>query len=55
MEKPEDDMDALDMLSDHSKTEITYPLRGLAEREVRFTEVIDACDMLDAVKKYVVK
>lgn len=55
MEKPEDDMDALDMLSDYSKTEITYPLRGLAEREVRFTEVIDACDMLDAVKKYVVK
>lgn len=55
MEKPEDDMDALDMLSHYSNTEITYPLRDLAGREVRFTEVIDACDMLDAVKKYVVK
>ena len=55
MEKPEDDMDALAMLSDFTKTEITYPLRDLASREVRFTEVIDACDMLDAVKKYVVK
>ena len=55
MEKPEDDMDALDMLSDFSKTEITYPLRDLAKRPVRFTEVIDACNMLDAVKKYVVK
>ena len=51
--KPDDDMDALDMLADHTKTEITYPLRGLAEREVRFTRVIDACDMLDVVKEYV--
>ena len=53
MERPADDMDALDMLSDFSKTEISYPLRGLSEREVRFTRVIDACDMLDVVKDYV--
>ncbi|MBQ8409668.1 MAG: threonine synthase [Clostridia bacterium] len=53
MEKPADDMDALDMLSDFSKTEITYPLRGLSEREVRFTRVIDASEMLDVVKEYV--
>ena len=53
MERPEDDMDALDMLSDFSKTEISYPLRGLAEREVRFTRVIDAGEMLDVVKEYV--
>ncbi len=53
MEKPEDDMDALDMLADFSKTEITYPLRGLSEREVRFTRVIDADEMLDVVKEYV--
>ncbi len=53
MEKPEDDMDALDMLSDFTKTEITYPLRGLSEREVRFTRVIDANEMLDVVKEYV--
>ena len=53
LEKPADDMDALDMLSDFTKTEITYPLRGLADRKVRFTRVIDACDMLDVVKEYV--
>ena len=53
MTKPADDMDALDMLADYTKTEITYPLRGLADREVRFTRVIDACDMLDVVKEYV--
>ena len=51
MEKPADDMDALDMLSSFSKTEISYPLRGLSEREVRFTRVIDACEMLDVVKE----
>ena len=53
MEKPADDMDALDMLSDFSKTEISYPLRGLNDREVRFTRVIDASQMLDVVKEYV--
>ena len=53
MEKPADDMDALDMLSEFSKTEISYPLRGLAERKVRFTRVIDAGEMLDVVKEYV--
>ena len=55
LNKPEDDMDALDMLAAFSKTEITYPLRDLDKRNVRFTEVIDACDMLEAVKKYAVK
>ena len=53
MEKPADDMDALDMLSDFSKTEISYPLRGLADRVVRFSRVIDANEMLDVVKEYV--
>ena len=53
MEKPADDMDALDMLSEFSKTEISYPLRGLSERPVRFTRVIDAAEMLDVVKEYV--
>ena len=53
MEKPADDMDALDMLSEFSKTEISYPLRGLNDREVRFTRVIDANQMLDVVKDYV--
>jgi threonine synthase len=53
MEKPADDMDALDMLSEFSGTEISYPLRGLSEREVRFTRVINADEMLDVVKEYV--
>ena len=53
MEKPTDDMDALDMLSNFSKTEISYPLRGLNDREVRFNRVIDANQMLDVVKEYV--
>ena len=44
---------ALDMLSSFSKTEISYPLRGLNDREVRFTKVIDASQMLDVVKEYV--
>ncbi len=55
LKKPEDDMDALEMLSDYTKTEITYPLRDLDKREVRFTEVIDVCDMLEAVKEYASK
>ena len=53
MEKPEDDLDALDMLKKATGTEIPYPLRGIAERKVRFTETVDACDMLDAVKRYI--
>ena len=53
LERPENDLDALDMLSAHTSTEITYPLCGIAQRTVRFTETVDACDMLDAVKKYV--
>ena len=53
MKNPADDMDALDMLSKFSKAEISYPLRGLAEREVRFTRIIDSADMLDVVKEYV--
>ena len=52
-EKTADRLRALDMLSDFTKTEITYPLRGLAEREVRFTRVIDADQMIDVVKEYV--
>ncbi|MBE6583579.1 MAG: threonine synthase [Ruminococcaceae bacterium] len=53
LKRPEDDLDALDMLSKHTATEITYPLRGIAERKVRFTETVNADDMLDAVKRYV--
>lgn len=53
MEKPEDDLDALDMLKKATGTEIPYPLCGIAERKVRFTETVEARDMLDAVKRYI--
>ena len=53
MKKPEDDLDALDMLKKATGTEIPYPLCGIAERKVRFTETVNACDMLDAVKRYI--
>lgn len=53
MEKPADDLDALDMLVKATGTEIPYPLCGIAERQVRFTETVNAGDMLDAVKRYI--
>ena len=53
--KPEDDLDALALLSKKTNTEITLPLRGLAEREVRFDKVIDATAMKEEVFAYVEK
>ena len=53
LERPEDDLDALDMLRAHTNTEIPYPLRDIAKRRVHFTETVDASDMLDAVKRYI--
>ena len=47
--KPDDDLEALDMLSKLTGTEITRPLRGLADRKVNFKEVIDASEMLQKV------
>ena len=53
--KPEDDLDALELLSKKTNTEITLPLRGLAEREVRFDKVIDATARMEEVFAYVEK
>ena len=47
--QPADPLAALDELSATTNTEIPYPLRGLGERTVRFTEVIDAAEMPRAV------
>lgn len=47
--KPADPLEALDELSAATNTEIPYPLRGLGQREVRFTDVIHAEDMPAAV------
>ena len=51
-EKPEDDLEALEMLSKLTNTEITRPLRGLAERKVNFKDVINADEMLDKVSDF---
>ncbi len=55
LKKPEDDLDALDILANHTGTEIPYPLKNIAAREIRFTETVNAADMLCAVKKYIQK
>ena len=49
---PTDPLGALDDLVAATGTEIPYPLRGLGERTVRFTEVIDADRMPEAVLDY---
>ena len=43
---------ALDMLSSLTGTEITYPLRGLADRAVRFDEVIEKIEMAAKVLEF---
>ena len=43
--QPADPLAALDELATATNTVIPYPLRGLGEREVRFTRVIDADEM----------
>ena len=50
--QPADPLAALDELSATTNTEIPYPLRGLGERTVRFTQVIDADAMPQAVLDY---
>lgn len=46
------DTAALDDLSALTSTEISYPLRNLAERKVNFEAVIESNDMLTAVYKF---
>ena len=46
------DTAALDDLSALTGTEISYPLRNLAERKVNFEAVIESNDMLTAVYKF---
>jgi threonine synthase len=47
--QPADPLAALDELAAATNTEIPYPLRGLGQREVRFTKVINAEEMPAAV------
>ena len=51
-EKPADDLEALELLSKLTKTEITKPLRGLSERKINFSDVIDSADMLEKVYEF---
>ena len=51
-EKPEDDLSALDMLSNETKTEIPYPLKSISSRKVGFTETIDVSDMAAKVLEF---
>ena len=51
-ERAESDLAALDLLSAKTGTEITYPLRGIGTRAVRFEDVVDATEMADAMFAY---
>jgi threonine synthase len=51
-ETPSDGLAALDMLSSYTNTEITYPLRGIAERKIRFDEVIEKTEMAAKVLEF---
>ena len=46
------DTAALEDLSALTNTEITFPLRNLAEREIRFKNVINSEDMLKEVYQF---
>ena len=47
--KPADPLATLDQLAELSKNEIPYPLKGLGNRQVRFTETIEKSEMREAV------
>ena len=54
-DEPASALAALDVLSEKTGTEIPYPLRGIGERTVRFTDVVPSDKMWDAVTGYVNK
>ena len=51
----EDPLKALDELSAESGTEIPYPLKGIGDRPVRFSEVIDKTEMKKTVYAFAKK
>ena len=51
-QSPTSPLAALDELSEKTGVEITYPLRGIGERTVRFTNVVGAEDMQKAMLAY---
>ena len=46
------ELDALDELAKATKTEIPYPLAGLAQRKINFTKTVDRTEMAKAVLDY---
>ena len=52
--KPEDDLDAPDMLEKLTGVGMPEPLRRVLSREPRHTEVIDKREMKEAVRKFAV-
>ena len=50
--EPSSPLAALDELAERTGTEIPYPLAGIGERTVRFTDVVDATEMQDAMFRY---
>jgi threonine synthase len=52
-EAPASALAALDELSLKSGTEIPYPLKGIGDRTVRFTDVIPSDEMWQAVERYI--
>ncbi len=51
-EKPSDPLEALDVLSEKTKTEIPYPLKGIGTKKVRFSKVIEKTDMQNTVYSF---
>lgn len=54
-EEPTSSLAALDELAAKTSTEIPYPLQKIGERKVRFTDVIDATKMQEAMLAYIEK
>ena len=52
-EKPENDLDALELLSGKTGVAIPYPLDGIASREVRFTYSTEPSNMPEEVLAYI--
>ncbi len=49
---PSDELGALDALAARTETAIPYPLQGLADRTIRFTEIIEVDAMPEAVRRF---
>ena len=49
---PEDPLQAQEMLSAYTDTQIPYPLVGLGDRDIRFSQTVDAQDILAEVYRF---